>query len=193
MIGAQYGIQAIPNDFKRKILDYDYLIKVADWCYSLHLEKGGIDKIFTYPESSNTKNLKKISSSLISYSKNNQYVDIPVFGSARVAQDINITPDWLDKRLNWLRLELEFGQTIFIKIERPSSVNTTNAQKLSSGQEELVINSLTVLDEFKTIVENNNFAPEVIVSILRELKFERKNRAIYNAFTTWLWTALPQR
>lgn len=193
MIGVQYGIKAIPNDFKRKIQDYDYLVKVADWCYDIHLKSKNINKIFVYPESDNIKNLNQISPSLISYSKTNQYIDIPIFGNARVVQDINITPDWLDKRLHWLRLELEFGQTIFLKIERPSSVNTTNAQILTSEQEQLVVSSLPVLNEFKTRVEKSNFDSEVIVNILRELKFERKNRAIYNAFATWIWTALPQR
>jgi hypothetical protein len=56
-----------------------------------------------------------------------------------------------------------------------------------------IINSLSALDEFKNIVESSNFNSEVILDILRKLKFERKDKAIYNAFITWLWASLPNK
>jgi len=190
MIGAQYGFEAISNKFKKKVQDYGYLLKIADWCHQVYLKPSSVDKIFHYPYSSDSQKLSSFVSDISRYITKDQIINLPVFGNAKIVHNVDITPRGLNKRLLWLRLELDFGQTLYIKAQ-VSDVSSSVSQRLFSPQGEYIVNYLPVLDEFKDSVEKSNFDSEVIVNILKHIKFERKDRAIYNAFSTWLWATLP--
>ena len=189
MLGVQYGLQSIPESFKQKIQDYDYLLKVADYCYDIYTKNKNLKSIFTYPESKNL-NLPKISALLQNPDASNTYINIPIFGNARILEDHNITPTWQGRHIYFVKLEFAFGQTIYCKVERDFSHPSKKVEELHTKSQS-IINSLSALDEFKNIIKSNNFDAEVILDILRELKFKRKDKAIYNAFTTWLWASLP--
>ncbi|MFN6517224.1 MAG: ADP-ribosylglycohydrolase family protein [Nostoc sp. CreGUA01] len=191
MLGVKYGLQSIPELFKQKIQDYNYLLKVADYCYGLYSKNKNLESIFIYPEKKNI-NLSKISTLLQNPDANSTYIDIPIFGNAKILQDDDITPTWQEKHLHFVKLELEFGQTIYCKVERDLSHVSRKVEEIHTKGQSL-INSLPALDEFKNHVENSNFNSEVVLDILRELKFKRKDKAIYNAFTTWLWASLPNK
>ena len=191
MLGVKYGLQSIPELFKQKIQDYDYLLKVADYCYDLYTKNKNLKSIFSYPESKNL-NLPKISALLQNPDVSNKSIDIPIFGNAKILRDDDITLTWQGKHLHFVKLELEFGQTIYCKVERDFSHTSKKVEELHTKSQS-IINSLSALDEFKNIVESSNFNSEVILDILRELKFERKDKAIYNAFMTWLWASLPNK
>jgi ADP-ribosylglycohydrolase len=198
IIGAQYGFEAIPDNFKHKVQDYGYLLKVADWCYDIYEGTGKIKSLFSYPDNYDYLSGNSIELAFNEQVINGKTVNLPVFGNTKIIHYKDITPYWLKKSLYWLHLELNFKQTIFVKTHlpyanllNPKAKSLREASESYVSQEESIVSSLPALEEFKTQVESSNFDAEVILKIIKQIKFEKKNRAIYSAFTTWLWSALP--
>ena len=89
------------------------------------------------------------------------------------------------------------GQTIFLQVDRRVAAEKTSSRpstkyRSESTNEQTIVASLAVLDQFKNQIESSNFDPVVIMKVIQKIKFEKHDRAIYNAFTTWLWGALPK-
>lgn len=189
MLGSYYGIEGIPAHFQQNIQDRDYLMKLADWCYSTHSKEASKQPNFSYPSSN--KELAKVKTILSNYSLEDKSISIPVFGTGKISSDADITPEWQGKHLHFRKIKLDFGQTIFTKVELPVESVSNNTSKTHHLSQSKALSALPALDKFKERLEKSNFAPDVLMEIFQEIKFERKDKAIYNAFSTWLWTALP--
>lgn len=47
------------------------------------------------------------------------------------------------------------------------------------------------LNSLKHGVIENGFDSQVIIDAILEIKFDCQDKIVYNAFCTWLWTAIP--
>ncbi|MEZ4712116.1 MAG: ADP-ribosylglycohydrolase family protein [Caldilineaceae bacterium] len=193
MFGAYQGLESIPQRFRDRIQDYDYLSQMSDWCYRIYSGEAVSQAEFSYPsviESDFSKNVKE----QLEIATVNSDITLPVLGSGKLISDTDITPAWRGKHIHWLKLSLDIGQTVFFQVTRSISRDSTtqlNAQ-IKPDRQESVVSSLAVLDEFKNALEESNFNTEVLMDTIRNIKFSKKDRAIYNAFMTWLWSALPE-
>lgn len=79
------------------------------------------------------------------------------------------------------------------KIIRHLGLKTPGLDNLAQDvtSEDVVFNSrLALLEEAKQYVKESNFNPKAIVDNILEMKFELKDKILFNAFCTWLWTTI---
>lgn len=93
-------------------------------------------------------------------------------------------------------MKLDIGQTIFLQISITKAIKqikqkSTKSTRSQATIERDVLGSLAALDQYKNRVESKLFDPDTILEVIRELKFMKQDRAMYSAFCTWLWSALP--
>jgi len=185
MFGVYYGSESIPLDLGEGILDLDYILKTADWCYDVHQGSAVENSAFIYQNCDGPSFASSIASMLESVPQSGAIVSFPVFGKGRVESDVDLTPDWRTTHVHFLRFLLEQGQTFFLQITRPVPLEISDAQS--------VVSSLAALDGFKTRVEASGFDGQVIAETIRDMKFRLRDKALFNAFSTWLWAAMPDK
>jgi ADP-ribosylglycohydrolase len=198
MYGIAYGIESIPQHFTEKIQDGMYLQSLADKCCHIYFGQTTHNGSFTYPELENNRKLQNFPG----FSNGDSLevglsIDFPILGTGKITKDTNLTPRWTGKHVHFLEVHLELGQTIFLKISRsvPSSKHQyahTNEKDVAYEGNQSASNLLSTLDGYKEKIERSNFTSDTILEVLRNIKFNLQNKALYDAFTTWLWGALPQ-
>lgn len=189
MFGTYYGIEIIPQRFREKIQDYAYLLQMSDWCYQIYSGEAASQAEFPYPDTLEIPFYSSVHSQLEKATVNS-VVELPVLGSGKLLSDTDITPTWKGKHVHWLKVGLDIGQTLYFQVVRStSSIPTKQVSK--NVRQESVVSSLATLDEFKKSLEESMFDDVILAEVIRNIKFVKKDRAIYNAFMTWLWSALP--
>lgn len=197
MYGVAYGVDKIPKHLTEKIQDSAYLLSLAEACYHIYFGQATHEESFKYPALKSARNLQ--SHPRFSNGAGFQLgatVDLPVLGSGKIAKDTNLTPNWRGKHVHFIEVHLELGQTIFLQIDQsvPSDKHqhSTTAEKESEDEwEQSETNLLTILDGYRDKIEQSDFAANSILEVLRNIKFEFQDKALYDAFATWLWGALP--
>lgn len=203
MFGASYGTDDIPTHFQENIQDQAYLLRLADRCYHIHSEQTVTENSFSHisPEhnGSNTD-----------FSSNGTYEEgattqLSILGFGKVVKDTNLTPDWTGKHVHFLQVELESGQTVFLQNSQPVSSTKdqqhtpapdqqgkpVSPQHSAQGKDLSVAELIGVLDDYKDQIVKNNFSPDTILKVLQSIKFHYRDKALYDAFMTWLWGTLP--
>ncbi len=196
MHGIAYGINSIPNHFTEKIQDSAYLLSLADRCCGIYFGRIDQEEGFKYPDLDNMRKLQGISE----FSNGDSLevgssIDFPILGTGKITKDTNLTPRWTGKHVHFLEVHLELGQTIFLKTSRyiPSSKHQyVHTKDIAYEGDQSASNLLSTLDDYKEKIERSNFTSDTIVEVLRNIKFNLQNKAIYDALITWLWGALPQ-
>jgi ADP-ribosylglycohydrolase len=189
--GAQSGINAIPENFKQKIQDFSYLLKLSNWCYQIYTGNAKAQEQFSYPDAQVVQIPTKIEELLGQVSTINTPIHFPVLGSGKLTKNTDVTPGWTNNHYYFLEISMEMGQTLYFHLLRPLTASQVVYQQNLKG-EQAIISSLSVLDQYKTRVEKSGFSPSAILESLHEIKFNKRDRALYNAFSSWLWAALPQ-
>ena len=221
MLGTYSGSLSIPDTFIETLQNSAYIASLANRCFEI---KNGTKKDipdFNYPDIAeirqSLKNKDFLNENITSGSK----IVTPILGQGKVTQDIDLTPKWNQKHVHFLQIDLEMGQTIFLRFEknlangkpesrsqvkqklparssRRNSVNRTNliSRKVFSSSDNNVMSKERVasvyLNSLKDRVKNAAFSPDVIAEVFQELKFEKKEKAFYDVFCFWLWAALPE-
>ncbi len=198
MFGAYYGQANIPEHFANGVRDEGYISATSDWCYNVYIGTAETHNQFSYP-TLGTVTIPKEGENLIDpASALSAKVTIPVLGEGTIVLDEQISDPHQNEAIIWKEISLSLGQSIHLQLtsrwdQRGIKPRNERESVNNTKVDESVMNSLLALDQYKDRVERSLFRGSVVLDVIRDMKFSKRDKALYNAFSTWLWTAIPTR